>query len=604
VFDELGGLGPTGAQSVALAEALGRVLAEDLVPVVPVPAEPRAAMDGFAVRTATLASGPLRVRGTLPAGVPAGLPLGPGETVYMATGAPLPPGADAVLPREQADWDGEDPPAPGTWVRCRRPVAPGEHVVRPGEWVAAGVPVLPRGHRMDPWALGVAAALGRERVAVRPRPSVILIPTGDELVRPGAALRPAGTFDSNAPMLEAACREAGAEVVVWPPAPDDADALRAVLARALGEGPTLVLTTGGVSVGPRDAVPAAWRALGARQLFWRIAIKPGKPVFAARSGATAALGLSGSPLACAVAFHLLVGPLLRHWAGWERPFPPAALARLAEALPRRADVPRLWWAHVDGRGLAHPAPQRASGSLLHMARANALILQGAGEGPLPEGAEVWTLRLDRLGEEGVVAPRALLAALARPRGPLPLPEPVPSTAAQAVSPRIWAVAGRRGHGKTTLVEGLVRALTAAGEVVWTVKHHGEATPLEAPDKDGYRHRAAGARVTVVSGPGGYVWSEAVDGEVPFAAWAAALRRRAREAGVGWILVEGYREARVPRVEVVDTARATEPLSRPEDGLRVVAASDPTRVRAPAGVAVLHRDDVAGILAVLRAAGTT
>ncbi len=159
--------------------------------------------------------------------------------------------------------------------------------------------------------------------------------------------------------------------------------------------------------------------------------------------------------------------------------------------------------------------------------------------------------------------------------------------------------GRSGHGKTTLIEGLIAAFQAAGESVATLKHHGHGAPLDSPGRDGFRHRTAGARLTVVSGPGGILWSEAVEGELPVASWLTALRERAAAAGYRWLLVEGYHRARLPRVEVLDTAQNTEPSCDVGDGLFLVAAADPRRAAVPAGVAVVARDDVAAVVAAIR-----
>ncbi len=627
IFSQLGPLVPAQAEVVPLARAPGRVLAVDVVPAAPLPAGPRAAMDGFAVDSGALAGqgGPphrLTAARTVLAGEDAPLALRPGEAAFVATGAPLPPGADAVVARELAQWGpskdggearngraepGTAPPSPsapprgphlaaprlGSTVLLRRTPAPGENVMPPGELVAADRPALRAGDLLTPAAVGLLAAIGRPSVPARLRPRVVLIATGDELEAPGGPRGAATVPESNTAMLAAACREAGAEPVVAPAAPDRAGALRAAFAAAVRDGPSLVLSTGGVSVGPADLVPGAWRDLGAEELFWRVAIKPGKPFFAARLGRTAAIGLSGSPAACFTAFVVLVEPLLRHWAGLRRPFPPAQRAVLAEAVPGRADVVRLLWSAVDGSGAVHPARRGGAGTLTQVAAANALLVQPAGSGPLPAGSPVWVLRTDRIGEEGEADPRSVLAAAARPRAH-------PGSGADHDLPDVCAVGGLSGHGKTTLIERLTAALTAAGEPVATIKHHAHGTPLEAPGKDGFRHRAAGARLTVVAGPGGTLWSEDTEGEPPLEAWLPGVRGRAAERGCRWVLVEGYHAAALPRIEVIDADGAGTPRPGRGDGLFLIAASDPGRVSAPPGVQVVSRDDVGALVGALRA----
>jgi|GEM_PF-61991 len=630
VFTHLGALGAADGERVPLPRASGRVLAEDVAAGRPMPDGPRSAMDGFAVAAGDLTgAGPgrptvLRVGGRVLAGE-APPPLPPGGTLFVATGARLPPGADAVVPRELAAWDGLDSgewnaPEPGTAVALRRRVEPGANVMPAGELVPGG-PVLRAGQRLTAAAIGLLAAVGRRSVRVRGRPLVAILATGDELVPAGRPLPAGATYESNAAMLQAACAEAGARTLLFPPVPDRGPDLRRALGAALEHEPALVLSSGGVSVGPADLVPAAWRELGAEELFWRVAIKPGKPVFAGRLGRTAVLGLSGSPMACWTAFTVLAGPLVRHWAGIPRPFPAPQRVRLAEPLPGQADMLRLLWSEAgpEAGAAVRPAARRAPGVLVHMASANALLLHAAGSGPLPAGAPAWALRTDRVGEAGEADARALLAAAALPgalshgEGPSvfapapPPPVPAPAVGGDATPapaaawPAVCAVGGRSGHGKTTLIERLVALFSAAGEPVATVKHHAHGTPLDAPGKDGFRHRSAGARLTVVAGSGGVLWSEAAPGDPALEAWLPALRARAAETGCRWLLVEGYHHVRLPRVEVLDTAQAAEPRSALGEGLFLIAADEPARVAAPPGVAVVARDDVAAVAAAMRQA---
>jgi molybdopterin molybdotransferase len=613
LFARLGDIGRTAAEDVPLDAALGRVVAEDVMAERPVPDGPRSAMDGFAVAAATLkgASPALHLAGqVLAGGAPPALPAG--ATVFVATGASLPAGADTVVPRELATWDRSDDsghPQPGALVRIRQVPAPGTHVMPPGEWVPTATPALPAGTRLGPAAIGLLATLGRRAVSVHRRPRVVILATGDELVAPGEPLPPGGMYDSNAALLAAACAEAGAEPLVLPRVPDRLPDLVRALESALAHRPDLILTSGGVSVGPADLVPGAWRQLGAEEVFWRVAIKPGKPVFAALCRSTAVLGLSGSPTACWTAFSVLAGPLLRHWGGWTQPFPAAQRIRLAEALPANPDMPRLLWSEIGPDGTTRIGAHRAPGVLVRMAAANALVLQGAGSTALPAGAGAWALRIDRVGQPGQGDARALLAAAGRP-GALEAAGTdvlVPATGGLAPVPgsvAVCAIGGWSGHGKTTLIERLIAHFAAAGEPVATLKHHAHAGPLDPPGKDGSRHRAAGARMTVVAGPGGLLWSEAVDGEVPPERLLPEARARAARAGCRWLLVEGYHGWALPRVDVLDTTRQTTPRSRPADGLFLIAADDPGRVAAPDGVSVVSREAIEAIAAAIRAAGGT
>lgn len=624
VFTELGPLPRLPLERVGLSLALGRVLAADVSPERPVPHFARAAMDGFAVQAADLALARpdqpvlLLVSGTVLAGAPS-LPVPRGQTVFVATGAALPPGADAVVPWEAVGASAARP-EPGSRAAFRRPVAPGTNVAPPGEEIPLGAPALVAGVRMGPAALGLLAAMGQATVPVRRRPRVALLTTGDELVALGSPLPAGGAYESNTAWLRGACQEIGAHARVYPLVADRPSEIRGALERALASAPDLVLTTGGVSVGPADLLPAAWRALGAEELFWRVAMKPGKPVFAARLGRTGILSLSGSPMAGWTTFNLLVAPLLRQWLGVIHPFPAAQRGRLATPLDGRADLLRVIWSEIEeGTPPAvRPARRRAQGTWVQVARARGLLVQPVGEGPLPAGADVWVLRTDRAGEAGEADVPALLAAACQPGagpawaslpaspatpgrwfgGPAVAPPPVGQEGA-AVEPGVVGVGGRSGQGKTTLLAGVIAALTAQGEAVATLKHHAHGVPLDAPGKDGRRHREAGARLTLVAGLGGALCSADTPPAWTAQQWVDLAKARAREAGCRWLFVEGFHALPLPRIEVLDTARDTAPLTSPEHGLFLVAASEPAQARVPAGVIVAQRDDIAAVLAEVR-----
>lgn len=309
-------------EEVPLPAAAGRFLAEDVVAAEDVPGFDRAAMDGYAVRAAELASASpsapvrLRVTGAVRAGLVAAFPVGPGEAVAVATGAPLPPGADAIVRWEETRPAGGGAGfAPvGSSVEVLAPVRPRQNVSPRGEDVRAGHLVLRRGDTLDPAAVGVLASLGRWRVPVFARPPVVVQPTGDEVVPVEARPGPGQVRDSTAWALAAAVAEAGGDPAVLAPVPDEEEAIAEAVAAAWRQG-RLVFTTGGVSVGQRDLLRRVAERLGARVLFWRLPIRPGKNVLAAAAGDRLLVGLSGNPAACLVAFDLLVRPALARLAG-------------------------------------------------------------------------------------------------------------------------------------------------------------------------------------------------------------------------------------------------------------------------------------------------
>jgi molybdopterin molybdotransferase len=305
---------PTGAEEVTLEEAAGRVLATPVRAREPVPPFANSAMDGFAVRAAELAGGPAAL--PLREGGAAGRapdPLAPGTAARVATGAPLPEGADAVVPIEDAEvTDGR--------VRLPGGVAAGRFVRGAGSDLGAGATGFEAGRPLGPAEGALLAALGVTRVPVHVRPRVAVLSSGAELVPPATeTLGPAMIRDANGTALAWACRAAGAEVVPLGIAPDEPEGLRALLARGL-EADALV-SSAGVSVGDRDLVRDAHAALGVTPVFWGVDLKPGKPcAFGVRDGVPV-LGLPGNPASALVGFTLFVRPALHALGGWAEPAP-------------------------------------------------------------------------------------------------------------------------------------------------------------------------------------------------------------------------------------------------------------------------------------------
>lgn len=299
-------------EAVPTFDALGRVLAADVHSLLDVPPHDNTSMDGYALRTADVreAGAVLPVAQRIAAGQ-VGVVLAPGSAARIFTGAPIPAGADAVVPQEQCEaLDGAVqvkvvPPA-GQWIRRR------------GEDVVAGSTVLPRGSRLTPQALGLAASVGAATLTVLRRPRVALFSTGDELVMPGEPLKPGAIYNSNRYTLRALLQAAGCEVSDLGIVPDRLDATREALKRAAA-GHDLILTSGGVSVGEEDHLKPAAAAEGRIDL-WQIAIKPGKPlafgaIRRAGGGETLLIGLPGNPVSSFVTFLLAVRPVLRALQG-------------------------------------------------------------------------------------------------------------------------------------------------------------------------------------------------------------------------------------------------------------------------------------------------
>jgi molybdopterin molybdotransferase len=334
-------------------------------------------MDGFAVR-----SGPagrrLTVVGESRAGAPAGVGVGDGEAVRISTGAALPEGADAVLQLELvSEHDGA--------VTLHEETVPGRNIRSPGEDLRSGAVVLRAGDRLGAAAVGVAAAAGRAGVRCARLPRVAVLATGDELVEAGAPLAPGQLHDSNGLTLAALVTRAGCDVVHRARVPDDADGTRASIEQALEKADVLIIS-GGVSVGPHDHVKGALAALGVEEVFWRVALRPGKPTWFGTRGRTLVFGLPGNPVSAMVTFLLFARPALAALQGAAAD-PPRERAVLTQAIPRSPERDECARVRVrDGR--AELTGPQGSHQLTSMLAADALAIVLRGDGDLPAGSEV------------------------------------------------------------------------------------------------------------------------------------------------------------------------------------------------------------------------
>ncbi len=377
---------PLPAETIPLEDAAGRVLAEDVSARVDLPPFPSSAMDGFAVRAADT-PGRLSVVFRIAAGRPAARALEAGEAMAIATGGVVPEGADAVVPIEYVvDHDNS--------VEIPDGVALGANVRPRGGDIRAGGLVVPGGARLGSGQIGALAAAGFSAVRCGGRPRASVLTTGTELRSPGETLGPGEVYEANGVMLAAQLASAGAAVDPLATVEDDEEAHRAALARGLQS--NVLVTSGGVSVGPHDLVRRIESELGVEEVFWGVAVKPGKPLSFGVRGETLVFGLPGNPVSSFVGLELFVKPAVLALQGATDPGPVFETGALGAAFrrnPARDQLVRARSRPGDAGTMLEPLGRQESHMIASAASADALALVPRGEGELPAGAGVRFLRL-------------------------------------------------------------------------------------------------------------------------------------------------------------------------------------------------------------------
>lgn len=377
-------------ERVPILDSLGRVLAEEVTADRDVPPLPNSAMDGYAVRAADVARVPARLRriAEAPAGRPCPVTVEPGTAVRIMTGAPIPAGADTVVPFEHTRPDGE-------WVEVLQETRPGANVRAAGEDVRAGQVVLSPGHLLRPQEVGMLAALGRTEVAVIRRPRVAILATGDEIVPPWETPGPAQIRDANSYTVAAQVRRCGGIPLILGIVHDEETLIRDGIRRALAERADLIVTSGGVSVGDFDRVKQVLMADGEMR-FWSLNMKPGRPLAFGVIGGVPLVGLPGNPVSAMIATELFVRPALLKMQGFTQWPWPELRARLTDPIPRKdgrrhylrvrlRETPQGWEATLTG--------DQGSGILSSLVQADGLAVIPEDADHLPAGAEVRVLRL-------------------------------------------------------------------------------------------------------------------------------------------------------------------------------------------------------------------
>jgi molybdopterin molybdotransferase len=377
---------PLPTEAVSLRNAAGRVLAEDLVVSEDLPRFDHSAMDGYAVSTRDLSGEApfrLRVAGESRAGHPTPA-LEPRSACRIFTGAPLPEGADAIVIQENVEREGEN-----ALIQCRAHA--GDHVRRRGEDLARGSVALRRGTRLGPYQLGLAAALDRAELEVARKPQLCILCTGDELRAPGDPARASSLPESNSVVIAALAESAGAQVHALELVGDDSAKLEQSLLRLAAQSDLLV-TVGGASVGDHDLVRQALSAAGGSLDFWKVKLKPGKPLVFGSLGRALVLGLPGNPVSAQLNFTLFGLPLLRAMQGEPARGPRYARARLSSDLRQKPGRLGLYRARLDGDAVV-PESNQASGSVASLSHADALVVVPAESDGYQAGTMVDIIRL-------------------------------------------------------------------------------------------------------------------------------------------------------------------------------------------------------------------
>jgi molybdopterin molybdotransferase len=381
---------PLEAERVPIERATGRVLAEPAAAAVDLPPFPSSAMDGFAVRSADTTKAPvtLPVVARIAAGAPASRPLAPGEAMAIATGGAVPDGADAVVPIEVVEEEADG-------VTVSAAVAAGTNVRERGGDVNAGETVLGPGVLLGPGQVGALAAAGVAEVRAAKRPRVGILVTGSELRQPGEALEAGQIYESNGLLLATALQLAGAVPAQLGVVADTEDEHRRTMERAL-LGFDMLVTTGGASVGPHDLVRKVQAELRVEEVFWGVAMKPGKPVAFGVRRDHLVFNLPGNPVSVLATFELLVRPAVNALLGLPAPLPAFRPGTLAAGVRRNADrdeFVRATVAENGGEPVLDPVLGQDSHMIVRTGRAAALAWIPAGEGELPAGAAVRFLPL-------------------------------------------------------------------------------------------------------------------------------------------------------------------------------------------------------------------
>jgi molybdopterin molybdotransferase len=384
---------PLDAEIVALAQSAGRVTAAPVIARLSQPPSDVSAMDGYALREPDGAAGTvLRVIGSAPAGHPFAGTIEPGQCVRIFTGSVIPAGADAILIQENAKTVAPDQ------IEITESISPGRHIRGQGQDFADGKQIIAAGTRLSPRHIGLCASANHPWLAVHRRPRVAVLATGDEIALPGEPLPPGGIYGGNGPALCALAETSGAEATLLPVAPDNAASLTRLIEGLAGF--DILLTIGGASVGAHDLVQQALTTAGMKLDFWKIAMRPGKPLIHGRLGRQSVIGVPGNPVAALLCGALFLRPLIEAMQGLKPEPLPTQQARLGAPLGAndvRLDFMRARLSHGEDGPIATALPRQDSAAQSDFTLADALILRAPFAAPAKTGEWAQILPMAAIG---------------------------------------------------------------------------------------------------------------------------------------------------------------------------------------------------------------
>ncbi|MCD8301295.1 MAG: molybdopterin-guanine dinucleotide biosynthesis protein B [Clostridiales bacterium] len=590
----------TRAEHVPLLSAEGRILAQDMFSEIDNPPFDRSPIDGYACRSEDIASAScenpafLKVTEEIDAGQYSERTVQKGEAVRIMTGAPIPAGCDCCVRQEDTDYGEET-------VAIYAPVPAHGNYCDQGEDFKKGICMLKAGEKLGYVEIANLAAMGVSEVPVLERPRIALFTTGDELCEPGQPLSPGKIYNSNYYLLYSRLSEFGMTPKWSRHITDDAEEMTDAIRTAACEGASLILTTGGVSVGKKDILHDTIRLLGAKKLFWRVRLKPGMPTIFSVYNGIPIVSLSGNPFGALANMELLVRPMLAKMTGDDSFLMQRIPGVMGDDFPRASKGRRFLRAyynegtiylpdqthpadsftHQNTSGESDTAVQHSSGVLASMRHCNCLVDIPAGSPALKAGDPVSVLLLSHT-EYGSIKTFTEEKA-GSPAQHRIIPDKVSLAVNQRKKPAVFAISGIKNSGKTTMITKLIPIFNSMGLKTAAIKHDSHGFDPDVPGTDSYRHRSSGACGTAIYSDelSMIIRQESITEKELINAFPEA----------DMILLEGFKWTDYPKIEIVRKGNSVEPVCDPKTLVGIATDLNTSETAAfPTQVPILNLND--------------